>query len=42
VGAAAHNVSLGAGFAIIGVVYALAFVSSSWPIQPQVEAATAD
>ena len=42
VGAAAHNLSLAAGFAIIGVVYALAFVSSSWPIQPQTEAATAD
>jgi MFS family permease len=42
VGAAAHNLSLAAGFAIIGVVYALAFVSSSWPIQAQTEAATAD
>jgi MFS family permease len=42
VGAAAHNLSLAAGFAIIGVVYALAFVSSSWPIQPRTEAATAD
>jgi hypothetical protein len=32
VGAAAHNISLAMGFAIIGLVYALAFVSSTWPI----------
>jgi MFS family permease len=42
VGAAAQKLSLASGFAIIGVVYALAFVSSSWPIQQQAEAATAD
>src|SRR5581483_8421570 len=40
VGAAAQKVSLATGFAIIGVVYALAFVSSSWPIQVQTAAAT--
>ena len=32
VGAAAHNIGLAMGFAIIGLVYALAFVSSTWPI----------
>jgi MFS family permease len=32
VGAVAHNLSLATGYAIIGVVYALAFLSSSWPI----------
>jgi hypothetical protein len=32
VGAVAHRVSLAAGFAIIGVVYALAFISASWPL----------
>jgi DHA3 family macrolide efflux protein-like MFS transporter len=42
VGAAAQKVSLAMGFAIIGLVYALAFVSSSWPIRARVEAATAD
>ena len=42
VGAAAHNISLATGFAIIGVVYALAFVSSCWPIQTQAKVATAD
>ena len=39
VGAAAHKISLSAGFAIIGVVYALAFVSSSWPVAPKVAVA---
>jgi MFS family permease len=40
VGAAAHNISLGMGFAIIGLVYALAFVSSTWPINAPAAAAT--
>jgi DHA3 family macrolide efflux protein-like MFS transporter len=40
VGAAAHNISLATGFAIIGVVYALAFVSSTWPINARTVAAT--
>jgi len=31
VGAVAHHLSLTAGFAILGFVYALAFVSSTWP-----------
>jgi MFS family permease len=31
VGAISHRVSLAAGFAIIGVVYAVAFVTASWP-----------
>jgi MFS family permease len=32
VGAVAHNLSLPAGFAIIGLVYAIAFVTSTWPV----------
>jgi len=40
VGAAAHNISLAMGFAIIGLVYALAFVSSTWPINTPAAAAT--
>jgi len=32
VGAVAHKVSLSAGFAILGLVYAAAFVSASWPV----------
>jgi MFS family permease len=32
VGAVAHRVSLSAGFAIIGLVYFLAFLSSVWPV----------
>jgi hypothetical protein len=32
VGAVAHNLSLATGFAIIGIVYALAFAASTWPI----------
>ncbi len=32
VGAAAHNVSLSAGFAILGLVYAAAFLSSTVPV----------
>ena len=40
VGAAAHNISLAMGFAIIGLVYALAFVSSTWPINAPAAAAT--
>lgn len=31
VGAAAHNIGLGTGYAIIGLVYTLALVSASWP-----------
>lgn len=41
VGAAAEKISLASGFAIIGVVYAMAFVSASWPIQPRVASASA-
>ena len=38
VGAAAHSVSLVAGFAIIALVYGMAFVASSWPLgQPVAE-----
>src|SRR5579862_2198094 len=33
VGAAAHNVSLVAGFAIMGIVYGLSFVAASWPVK---------
>ncbi len=33
VGAVAHNVSLVAAFAILAVVYGLAFVASSWPVE---------
>lgn len=33
VGTVAHNLSLATGFAILGVVYALAFVASTWPIR---------
>ncbi|HVO61999.1 MAG TPA: MFS transporter [Terriglobales bacterium] len=33
VGAVAHNLSLAAGFAIIGMVYALAFGASTWPLR---------
>jgi MFS family permease len=32
VGAAAHNIGLGTGYAIIGLVYTLAFISASWPM----------
>ena len=32
VGTVAHNLSLATGFAILGVVYALAFAASTWPI----------
>jgi MFS family permease len=31
VGAVAHHLSLAGGYAILGLVYALAFVSSTWP-----------
>jgi len=40
VGSAAHNISLAMGFAIIGLVYALAFVSSTWPINAPAAVAT--
>jgi len=30
VGAAAHNIGLGTGYAMIGLVYTLALVSASW------------
>lgn len=33
VGTVAHNLSLATGFAILGVVYALAFGASTWPIK---------
>jgi MFS family permease len=33
VGTVAHNLSLATGFAILGVVYALAFAASTWPIK---------
>ena len=33
VGTVAHRISLSAGFAIIGLVYVLAFVSASWPVE---------
>ena len=33
VGTVAHNLSLATSFAILGVVYALAFVASTWPIR---------
>ena len=42
VGAAAQKISLATGFAIIGVVYACAFISSSWPIHAKAATATAD
>jgi len=32
VGSAAHTLSLGAGFAIIGLVYVMAFATASWPV----------
>jgi MFS family permease len=41
VGAAAENINLATGFAIIGVVYAIAFVSSSWPVRATQSAASA-
>jgi DHA3 family macrolide efflux protein-like MFS transporter len=40
VGAAAEKISLAIGFAIIGLVYAMAFVSASWPIQARAATAT--
>jgi MFS family permease len=36
VGAVAHNVSLVAAFAILAVVYGMAFVASSWPVETTV------
>ena len=33
VGSVAHNLSLATGYAILGVVYALAFAASTWPIR---------
>jgi len=41
VGAAAEKINLATGFAIIGVVYAIAFVSSSWPVRATQSAASA-
>ncbi|HEX6503792.1 MAG TPA: MFS transporter [Terriglobales bacterium] len=35
VGAVAHNLSLATGYAILGLVYAIAFVTSTWPIGQQ-------
>ncbi len=40
VGTVAHNLSLATGFAILGVVYALAFAASTWPIREKVAVAT--
>jgi DHA3 family macrolide efflux protein-like MFS transporter len=40
VGAAAQKISLSAGFAVIGLVYTLAFLSASWP--PPAKAAVAE
>jgi MFS transporter, DHA3 family, macrolide efflux protein len=40
VGAAAEKISLAMGFAIIGLVYAMAFVSARWPIQARAATAT--
>jgi hypothetical protein len=40
VGAAAEKISLAMGFAIIGLVYAIAFVSARWPIQARAATAT--
>jgi MFS transporter, DHA3 family, macrolide efflux protein len=37
VGAVAHRVSLTAGFAIIGLVYAAAFVSATWPVEAEAD-----
>jgi MFS family permease len=34
VGVASQRVSLATGFAIIAVVYAVAFMSASWPVPP--------
>jgi MFS family permease len=42
VGAAAHNVGLGTGFAIIGLVYTLAFISASWPMATRVAVAPSE
>ncbi len=44
VGVVAHTLSLATGYAIIGVVYALAFVASTWPIgeTPAVAAQSAE
>jgi MFS family permease len=44
VGAVAHRVSLSAGFAIIGLVYMLAFLSSVWPVgaPPSAQPATSE
>jgi len=42
VGAAAHNIGLGAGFAIIGLVYTLAFVSASWPMASRTAVAASE
>jgi len=39
VGAVAHRVSLAAGFAIMGFVYALAFVTSIWPVSERIAVA---
>ena len=35
VGAVAHNLSLATGYAILGLVYGIAFVTSTWPIGQQ-------
>jgi MFS family permease len=40
VGAAAHNLGLATGFAIIGLVYTVAFISASWPVATKAAVAT--
>jgi MFS family permease len=42
VGAVAHKISLAAGFAIIGGVYALAFLSATWPVEAQAGSAAVE
>jgi MFS family permease len=39
VGTVAHNLCLATGFAILGVVYALAFAASTWPIREKASVA---
>jgi MFS family permease len=42
VGAAAHNIGLGTGYAIIGLVYTLAFISASWPMASRATVAASE
>jgi len=41
VGAVASRISLGAGFGLIAIVYALAFASACWPVKADASAASA-